>query len=77
MPLKLWGHGTIRIKIHDGTIRTLMNVKHVPNLKKKLISLGALEENSCKIIMEDGVLKLYLVCWLRLREFVTKIFILL
>lgn len=43
--------------MHDGAGRTLRNVRHVPNLRKNLISLGVLEENGCKIILENGVLK--------------------
>ncbi|PNX56512.1 hypothetical protein L195_g058242, partial [Trifolium pratense] len=54
---KIMGYGTIRIKMHDGAVRTLMNVRHVPNLRKNLISLGVLEENGCKIILENGGLK--------------------
>lgn len=29
---RIMGYGTIRIKIHDGAIRTLRNVRHVRNL---------------------------------------------
>jgi len=47
---KIMGYGIIRIKMHDGALRTLMNVRHVLNLRKNLISLGFLEENSCKIV---------------------------
>lgn len=54
---KIMGYGTIQIKMHDGALRTLMNVRHVPNLRKNLISLGVLEENGCKIVMEGGILK--------------------
>ncbi|CAL9127782.1 unnamed protein product, partial [Musa textilis] len=42
------GKGTIRIKMHDGIVRTLTNVRHVPDLKKNLISLGTLEALGCK-----------------------------
>ncbi|GAA0165430.1 hypothetical protein LIER_20836 [Lithospermum erythrorhizon] len=48
---------TIRVKMHDGTIITLNNVRHIPELRKNLISLGLLEKNGCKIVLEDGVLK--------------------
>ena len=54
---KTIGIGTIRVKTHDGTIITLKDVRHIPDLRKNLISLGLLEKNGCKIIMEDGVLK--------------------
>ncbi|OIT31598.1 hypothetical protein A4A49_37150 [Nicotiana attenuata] len=49
--------GTIRIKMHDGVVRTLTDVRYVPDLRKNLISLGALESLGCKYIGEGGVLK--------------------
>ena len=54
---KAVGTGTIRIKMHDGMIRTLTNVRHVPNLKRNLISLGTFESLGCKYTIEGGVLK--------------------
>ncbi|KAL8140268.1 hypothetical protein V2J09_006289 [Rumex salicifolius] len=51
------GIGTIRIKMHDGIVRTLMDVRHVPDLRKNLISLGVLESKGCKLIGENEVLK--------------------
>jgi hypothetical protein len=38
------GVGTIKIKFHDGNIRRLMSVRHIPDLIKNLISLASLEE---------------------------------
>ena len=43
-PCQVAGVGTIRVRMYDGIIRTLTNVKHVPELKKNLISLGYLEK---------------------------------
>lgn len=40
---KIVGVGTIRIKMYDGVVRTLIGVRHNPNLKKNLISLGTLQ----------------------------------
>jgi len=40
---KAMGKGAIRIKMHNGMITTLTNVRHVPDLKRNLISLGTLE----------------------------------
>jgi hypothetical protein len=37
---KIIGIGTIKIRMHDGIVRTLTNVRHIPDLKKNLISLG-------------------------------------
>ena len=35
---KTVGIGSIRIKMYDGIVRTLTNVRHVPELRKNLIS---------------------------------------
>ncbi|KAL3505148.1 hypothetical protein ACH5RR_034989 [Cinchona calisaya] len=52
------GKGTVRIKMHDGIVRTLTNVRHVHDLKKNLISLGTLESLGCKYAGECGVMKI-------------------
>ncbi|KAK2966163.1 hypothetical protein RJ640_026814 [Escallonia rubra] len=44
---KVVGIGSIQIRMHDGIVRTLTDVRHVPELRKKLISLGTLESNDC------------------------------
>ncbi|KAI9180602.1 hypothetical protein LWI28_006414 [Acer negundo] len=51
------GIGTVRLKMHDGTIRRLTDVRYVPDLKKNLISLGVLDVSGYKVTMEGGVLK--------------------
>ncbi|GJW07978.1 retrovirus-related pol polyprotein from transposon TNT 1-94 [Tanacetum coccineum] len=38
-PCKVVDIGTIQIKMHDGVVRTLTDVRHVPDLKKKFRSL--------------------------------------
>ncbi|KAM3289774.1 hypothetical protein P3S67_018063 [Capsicum chacoense] len=43
--------------MHDGIVRTLRNVRCVPELKKNLISLGTLESFGCKYTGEGGVLE--------------------
>jgi len=40
--------GNVRIKMYDNTIRRLTSVRHVPELKKKLFSLGVLDSNGYK-----------------------------
>jgi len=47
----------VKIKFHDGKIRKLMGVRHIPNLSKNLISLGFLEEKGCKFQSDGGVLR--------------------
>ncbi|GJY56996.1 retrovirus-related pol polyprotein from transposon TNT 1-94 [Tanacetum coccineum] len=55
-PCKVVGIGAIRIKMHDGVVRTLTDVRHVPDLKKNLISLGVLGLKGFKYTIENGVL---------------------
>ena len=40
--------------MYDGIIRTLSNVRHVPKLKKNLISLGYLEEQGYAFSSKAG-----------------------
>eukprot|EP00253_Pinus_taeda_P003620 PITA_03620 len=42
------GMGNIKIKMYDNTVRTLTSVRHVPELKKNLISLGVLDSDGYK-----------------------------
>ena len=50
--------GTVRIKMFDGVVRTLGDIRHVPDLKKNLISLSTLIEKGYKYTGEGGVLKI-------------------
>ena len=56
-PCKIVGVGTIRIKMFDRIVRTLGDVKHIPNLKMNLISLSTLDSKGYKYTGEDGALK--------------------
>jgi len=47
----------VQIKTHDGIIRTLSKVCYIPDMTRCLISLGTLETNGCRIIMENDVLE--------------------
>lgn len=51
--------GFIRLKIHNGIIRELPNVRHVPELKRNLISLSILNEVGCSIRVKASVLKFF------------------
>lgn len=37
------GIGTVKLTLADGIVKTLTDVRHVPDLKRSLISLGTLE----------------------------------
>jgi len=54
---KVAGIGTVQIKTNDGVVRTLTNVRYIPDLKRNLISLVTLESLGCKYSAEGGVLK--------------------
>ena len=61
------GIGTIKIKTHDGVVRTLSNVRHVLDLKSNLISLDTLESKGCKYSTECGVPKVSKGTWTLLK----------
>ena len=54
---KVIGIGNIRIKMFDGVVKTLCDVRHIPDLRKNLISLGALDSNGFCYKFESGVMK--------------------
>ena len=54
---KIAGIGMVRIKMFDGVVRTLGDVRHIPDLKRNLISLSTLDSKWYKYTSECGVLK--------------------
>ena len=50
--------GTVQIKMFDRVVRTLGNVRHVPHLKRNMISFSILDSKGYKYICEGGVLKI-------------------
>jgi len=44
--------------MHNRVVRTLTDVRHLPELKKNLISLKTLDDIGCRYIAESGVLKI-------------------
>ena len=55
--LEIAGVGTVKIKMYDGTIRTLQGVRHVKGLMKNLLSIGQLDDLGCKTHIQGGILK--------------------
>ena len=49
--------GNIKIKMFDGVVRTLCDVRHVPDLRKNLISLGTLDYNKFSYKSTSGIMK--------------------
>ena len=54
---KTVGIGNIRMRMFDGQVRTLTNVRHIPDLKKNLLSLETLEARGYKFFGADGAIK--------------------
>lgn len=48
----------IKLKMFDTVVRILTKVKHAPELKRNMISLGSLESNGCKFKATSGVLNI-------------------
>jgi hypothetical protein len=55
--LEISGISSIQIKVHDGTFKTLTNVRYVPKMERNFISLGTLEAMRFKFSADNGVLK--------------------
>ncbi|KAG8492439.1 hypothetical protein CXB51_009727 [Gossypium anomalum] len=55
---KIAGVGTIKVKMFDGVVRTLSDVRYVPELKRNLISLSTLDSKRYRYTAESGVLKI-------------------
>jgi transposase InsO family protein len=55
---KIVGIGDVKIQMFDGCVRTISNVRHVPELRKSLLSLGKFDENGLKFVGEKGYLKI-------------------
>ena len=57
-PCIMEGVGTIPIRMFDGMVRELKEVRYVPQLKRNLISVGALESLGLGVSIKEGVLKM-------------------
>ena len=57
-PCTMEGVGIIQIKMFDGMIRELKEVRYIPQLKRNLISVGVLETLVLVVSIKDGVLKM-------------------
>ena len=57
-PCNIEGMGTIHIKMEDGIVRELKEVRSVPQLKRNLISVGTLEVSGLMVSIRDGVFKM-------------------
>ena len=54
---KVEGVGTVKIKTTNGLTRILTNVRHVPSLRRNVISLGYLDSKGCSFAAINGLMK--------------------
>jgi len=52
--MSMVGIGTVRIKMFDGAVRDLTDVRYVPQMKN-MISVGVVESKGLKVTLENGV----------------------
>ena len=57
-PCNMKGIGTAQIKMFDRIVRELKEVRYVPQLKRNLISIGALKALGHMVSIRDGVFKM-------------------
>ncbi|KAE8686612.1 Methyl esterase 17 [Hibiscus syriacus] len=55
--LDIVGVRTIKLKMYDGTIKVVRDVRHVKGLKKNLLSYELLDNNASKIETQKGIMK--------------------
>jgi hypothetical protein len=57
-PCEVVGMCIVQIKMFDGVVHTLIEVRHVPSMSKNLISLSTLDTKGYMYYAIDDVLKL-------------------
>jgi len=57
-PCNMEDIGTVQIKMFDGMVRELKEVRYVPQLKRNLISVGVLKILGLEVSIRDGILKM-------------------
>lgn len=50
--------GSIRMKMHDNTIRTITGVRYVPSMTRSLLSIGKFSSLGCKVLFVDNEVRI-------------------
>ena len=61
------GVGTVKIKMFDGSVRTLGGVAYVPKLRRNLISLSQLDSKGCRCFVAGGAMKITRGCMILMK----------
>ncbi|GJX00334.1 retrovirus-related pol polyprotein from transposon TNT 1-94 [Tanacetum coccineum] len=56
--IKIIRFRSIMVKMHDCTVRTIRDVRHVEGLKKNLLSLAQLDDLGCKVEIQNKIMKI-------------------
>nr|GEV81204.1 retrovirus-related Pol polyprotein from transposon TNT 1-94 [Tanacetum cinerariifolium] len=56
--LKIIRTESVMVKMHDSTVRTIRDVRHVEGLKKNLLSLGQLNDLGCNVEIQNKIMKI-------------------
>ena len=57
-PCNMEGIGTVQIKMFNGMVWELKEVRYVPQLKRNFISVGVLKTLGLKVFIRDSVIKM-------------------
>lgn len=55
---RIKGVGSIFLRVHDGTVKMLLDVRFIPEVKRNLISLGTLEKKGLSFTSENGEMRI-------------------
>ncbi|XP_042021346.1 uncharacterized mitochondrial protein AtMg00300-like [Salvia splendens] len=55
---KIRGVGNVKLRLNDGSVKVLSEVRFIPEVKRNLISLGTLERRGYLFISEKGEMKI-------------------
>jgi len=71
--------GTIKLKMYDGSIRTISGVRHVKGLKKNILFVGQFDSLGCKIRTDNGIMQIVkgALVVLKARKIVADLFMLM
>jgi len=56
--------GTVRIRMYDGTFRELKGIRYISNITKNIISVGALEAEGLRGLLEKAFSRCLVARWL-------------
>ncbi|GJX27672.1 retrovirus-related pol polyprotein from transposon TNT 1-94 [Tanacetum coccineum] len=57
--MKIEGVGSVRFKLHDGSVKTTLNVKYVPGAARNILSLGVLKSRGYRYVGRKDTCKVY------------------